>query len=111
MRRAGPARSCDLLTRETLLTKRGIEVLELIEAGWTTKRIAHHLGIAERTARWHLEQIYRDLDAQNRAEAVARAYRLGLLGATRERAADRLDVARREANEAAQGIVPPERRR
>ncbi|HKO55584.1 MAG TPA: response regulator transcription factor [Thermoanaerobaculia bacterium] len=57
-------------TRERL-TPREREVLALVAAGKSNKEIASALGIAERTAKFHVTAILAKLRAENRAQAVA----------------------------------------
>ena len=61
------------------LTPREREVLRLVSEGLQNKQIAKSLGIAERTAKYHIRQIMTKLGADNRAQAVALATRLRLL--------------------------------
>ena len=64
---------------EPLLTEREREVLELIAAGSTNKEIAEELYLSPHTVKEHTSALYRKLSARNRAEAVQRAQRIGLL--------------------------------
>lgn len=57
------------------LTRRELEVLELLAAGETNPSIARRLYISESTAKAHVKHILRKLGATNRAEAVARFVR------------------------------------
>lgn len=61
------------------LTSRQTEVLGLVASGLENKQIARRLGIAEGTVKSHLRVVYSRLGATGRAEAVAAAFRLGLL--------------------------------
>lgn len=61
------------------LTPREREVLRLVSEGMQNKQIAKSLGIAERTAKYHIRQIMTKLGADNRAQAVALATRRRLL--------------------------------
>ena len=61
------------------LTNREREVLRLVSEGMQNKQIAKSLGIAERTAKYHVRQIMTKLGADNRAQAVALATRRRLL--------------------------------
>jgi DNA-binding NarL/FixJ family response regulator len=63
-----------------LLTEREREVLDLIAAGSTNREIAEHLYLSPHTVKEHTSALYRKLQARNRAEAVQRAQRIGLLG-------------------------------
>jgi two-component system response regulator DesR len=61
------------------LTEREVEVLELIASGSTNREIAGALHLSPNTVKEHTSSLYRKLDVRNRAEAVQRAQRLGLL--------------------------------
>ncbi len=61
------------------LTAREVEVLQLLAAGLTNRAIALELGISEHTVKFHVNAILGKLGAQSRTEAVARAFRDGLL--------------------------------
>ena len=62
-----------------LLTEREREVLDLIAAGSTNREIAQRLYLSPHTVKEHTSELYRKLGARNRAEAVQRAQRIGLL--------------------------------
>jgi DNA-binding NarL/FixJ family response regulator len=55
------------------LTPRQALILERIAEGKTNKLVARELGVAERTVKYHLAEIFSRLEATSRAEAVARA--------------------------------------
>ena len=57
------------------LTRREREVIRLVGEGCSNKQIAARLGISERTAKFHVQQIMTKLGAENRAQAVALAAR------------------------------------
>jgi LuxR family maltose regulon positive regulatory protein len=61
------------------LSPREGEVLQLIASGLTNQEIANKLVIAPSTAKRHVINIYNKLGINNRAEATARAYELGIL--------------------------------
>jgi DNA-binding NarL/FixJ family response regulator len=61
------------------LSEREREVLEEISAGATNREIAERLSLSPHTVKEHTSALYRKLEARNRAEAVQRAQRLGLL--------------------------------
>jgi DNA-binding NarL/FixJ family response regulator len=61
------------------VTKRELDVLRLLAAGWTNKRIAEELGIAGETVKSYLDRIFRRLGVDNRTDAVAKAMRAGLI--------------------------------
>jgi DNA-binding NarL/FixJ family response regulator len=66
-------------TRPAALSAREREVLRLVAGGYATKRIAHKLGITERTVKFHVTSILNKLGADNRPQAVALAAQRGLL--------------------------------
>jgi DNA-binding NarL/FixJ family response regulator len=61
------------------LSEREREVLDLIAAGSTNREIAEQLYLSPHTVKEHTSALYRKLQARNRAEAVQRAQRIGLL--------------------------------
>jgi DNA-binding NarL/FixJ family response regulator len=61
------------------LSRRQAEILELLAQGHGNKEIRHRLGIAERTVRAHLTDLFQLLDAHSRMQAVIRARELGLI--------------------------------
>jgi DNA-binding CsgD family transcriptional regulator len=61
------------------LSERELEVLTLLASGRTNAEIARDLFVAVGTVKSHVNNIYRKLDAANRAEAVTRARELELL--------------------------------
>ena len=61
------------------LTPREHEVLELLVEGLTNPEIAKRLVISASTARAHVSNVLSKLCVSNRAEAVARAFRLKLV--------------------------------
>ncbi len=65
---------------EPMFSEREREVLTLIAAGSTNREIAERLYLSPHTVKEHTSAIYRKLHARNRAEAVQRAQRIGLLG-------------------------------
>jgi two-component system response regulator DesR len=62
-----------------LLSPREREVLDLIAAGSTNREIAAALHLSPHTIHEHTSSLYRKLGARNRAEAVQRAHRAGLI--------------------------------
>jgi DNA-binding NarL/FixJ family response regulator len=62
-----------------LLSGREREVLERVASGATNREIAEALHLSPHTVKEHTSALYRKLDVRNRAEAVQRAQRLGLL--------------------------------
>ena len=63
-----------------LLTEREKEVLDLVAQGATNPEIARQLFLSPHTVKEHTSSLYRKLKVRNRAEAVQRAQRMGLIG-------------------------------
>lgn len=61
------------------LTPREVELLSLVQGGLSNLAIAQELLISENTVKYHLKNIFQKLGVQNRTEAVAHAFRSGLL--------------------------------
>jgi LuxR family maltose regulon positive regulatory protein len=61
------------------LSERELEVLQLIAAGNTNRRIATELFVSVGTVKTHLNNLYRKLDVHSRTQALARARELNLL--------------------------------
>jgi DNA-binding NarL/FixJ family response regulator len=57
------------------LTDRELEILSLVAAGASNEAIARTLSISSRTVDRHIGNIYLKIDAHNRAEATAYAFR------------------------------------
>jgi DNA-binding NarL/FixJ family response regulator len=61
------------------LSPRELEVLQLLADGFPNKQVAARLGVSEHTVKTHVTSVFDKLEVSTRAEAVARAVRLGLL--------------------------------
>src|SRR3954470_20268009 len=61
------------------LSEREREVLEAIASGATNREIAATLYLSPHTVKEHTSSLYRKLGVRNRAEAVQKAQRLGLI--------------------------------
>jgi LuxR family maltose regulon positive regulatory protein len=61
------------------LSERELEVLQLIAAGRSNRRIASELFVSVGTIKTHVNNLYRKLDAHSRMQALARARELKLL--------------------------------
>ena len=62
------------------LTERELEALRLVAAGKSDHEMAAILGVSHHTARFHVDNARRKLNASNRAHAVALLIGLGGLG-------------------------------
>jgi DNA-binding NarL/FixJ family response regulator len=61
------------------LTARESEVLGLLANGYSVSAIARSIFVSESTAKTHISKIYEKLGASNRADAIMKAVRSGLL--------------------------------
>jgi DNA-binding NarL/FixJ family response regulator len=66
-------------TAGMLLSEREREVLQLMAGGATNREIASRLFLSPHTVKDHTSTLYRKVGAKNRADAIQRAQRLGLL--------------------------------
>jgi DNA-binding NarL/FixJ family response regulator len=64
------------------LTRRELEILQLVAEGYSNSQLARMLWVTEQTVKFHLSNIYRKLDVANRTEASRWAQVNGLLPAT-----------------------------
>ena len=67
---------------DRVVTKREVEVLQLIADGCSTPEVAESLFISQKTVKNHLASIYHKLDARDRTQAVLQAVRLGIVKLT-----------------------------
>lgn len=61
------------------LSSRELEVLRLVAQGFSNKRIAYELKIAEDTAKNHVKSILKKLDADDRTQAATEAIQRGII--------------------------------
>ena len=61
------------------LSKREIEVLELVARGLSNKQVAYTLDITETTAKNHVQHILQKLGAQDRTQAATAAIQRGII--------------------------------
>jgi LuxR family maltose regulon positive regulatory protein len=62
-----------------LLTPKETEVLQLLAANLSNKKIAQALDVGEQTVKWHLKNMFHKLQAGTRQHLLARARMLGIL--------------------------------
>ena len=67
------------LENGAMLSKRELEILELVSQGLSNKEIANSLNLSRYTVESHIKHIYRKLAVRNRSKAVDTARNLGLL--------------------------------
>lgn len=61
------------------LTDRELTVLQELANGNATRSVAEHIHVSEETVKTYLKNIYKKLDVRDRTEAVAEAFRRGLV--------------------------------
>lgn len=61
------------------LTKRELEILQMIAKGLSNNEVARVLEISRSTIRTHLEHIYQKMDVTNRVEAITEGLKKGLI--------------------------------
>ncbi len=61
------------------LTRRELEILQLVAEGHSNTQLAKMLWVTEQTVKFHLSNVYRKLDVANRTEASRWAQLNGLL--------------------------------
>jgi DNA-binding NarL/FixJ family response regulator len=69
------------------LTRREMEILQLVAEGHSNAELARMLWVTEQTVKFHLSNVYRKLEVSNRTEASRWAQRAGLLPAAAPAAA------------------------
>ncbi len=75
-----------------VVTERQKEILRLIADGMSNKQIAEQLTISINTVKWHVQQIFSQLQVQRRTEAVSVARNLGLLRPLKQAPHDQLNL-------------------
>jgi DNA-binding NarL/FixJ family response regulator len=64
---------------DAVVSRRELEVLQLVADGCSTPEIAAQLFISQKTVKNHLASIYAKLDARDRTQAVLQAVRMGIV--------------------------------
>lgn len=64
---------------EGALSARQVQILTLVAQGLTYRQVADHIGLAERTIKYHMAEILNRLHLENRAQVIAYAARAGLV--------------------------------
>ena len=64
---------------KAVLRPREVEIMALVAAGMTNKRIALTLGITPETVKWNLKNIFARIGVSNRYDALTWTRRQGLL--------------------------------
>ena len=52
------------------LTQRELDVIQILQTGWSAKEMGSHLFLSEATVKTHLAAIYRKLEVKNRTQAM-----------------------------------------
>jgi len=74
-----PASSAELQPAAHDLTRRELEILQLVAEGHSNSQLERMLWVTEQTVKFHLSNIYRKLDVANRTEASRWAQLQGFL--------------------------------
>lgn len=77
---ARPASDRDSLLARFQLTERQLQVLELMQEGYSNREIAQVLHVSENTVKTHLKVLFQAIGVGSRLECVREAQRQGLLG-------------------------------
>jgi len=64
---------------EVTLTNRELEILQLVAGGSSNREIARNLWVTEQTVKFHLANVYRKLEVDNRTQASHYAHVNGLI--------------------------------
>ena len=80
MHQTGTATDPRSALKDALSAREGA-ILNLIADGLSNKEIARNLAIAPETVKSHVKNLFVKLNAEKRAQAVARAQSLGLVSA------------------------------
>jgi DNA-binding NarL/FixJ family response regulator len=86
-RSARPAPATEEVDEAVGLTRRELEILQLVAEGHSNAQLGRMLWVTEQTVKFHLSNIYRKLDVANRTEASRWAQVHGLLPASRSTSA------------------------
>lgn len=76
---AGPFVLNEQRLQELAITKRELEILQLIADGLSNREIAEKLFVSENTVKTHSSRLFDKLDARRRTQAVQRGKELGLI--------------------------------
>jgi ATP/maltotriose-dependent transcriptional regulator MalT len=76
---AGDFKLDENLLRQTSISKREYDVLELMARGLSNQEIAEKLFVSQNTVKTHLANLFVKLDAKRRTEAIHKAKELGLI--------------------------------
>ena len=74
-----------LALRDIGLSNQQIEIMELVAMGQVYKEVAAELHVSESAIKYHVERIQTLLKLENRAEVVARAFKIGLVPNRRQK--------------------------
>lgn len=78
------SQSTQLTDDTSHLSRRELEVLQLVAEGWETSPMAGRLGISLHTVRNHIRNLRHKLGASSKLEAVVKGLRLGIVTVERE---------------------------
>jgi LuxR family transcriptional regulator, maltose regulon positive regulatory protein len=67
------------MNKDVVLTPYEIRILQLLADGYRNAAVASELGVTESAVVFHLRNIYAKLGVHSKTQAVAVAFRLGLI--------------------------------
>ena len=70
---------CNNIANSNGITKRQLQVLELIASGYSNKKISDLLFLTENTVKTHVSALFKTLEASNRTECVNKARSKGVI--------------------------------
>ena len=73
------SKESDISVRSSILSKKEKEIIQLMAAGNNNEEISKSLFISVGTVKWHINNIFSKLEADNRVKAIERARALGEL--------------------------------
>src|SRR5256885_15549887 len=75
----GPFMRNEVRLEQLGITRRELEILEAMAAGFSNREIAERLFVSENTVKTHAGRLFGKLSAQRRTQAVQRAKEAGLI--------------------------------
>ncbi len=88
------------------LTRRELEILQLVSGGRSNRQVAEILWVADQTVKFHLANVYRKLGVRSRFEAARWARQNGILDVVAESGEAISPIERKENGNGAPALVP-----
>ena len=100
--RGGKGNGAELLQK---LTRRELEILQLVSGGRSNRQVAQILWVADQTVKFHLANVYRKLGVRSRFEAAKWARENGILDVVVE-SGEAITMAEPPASNGSSALVP-----